>query len=569
MAEEEIGKPGEPSWPRVAALGAWTGTVVWFAECVAAAGVNASIGGFSVLLALRTPLARWGLAYLFVGALIGLTRLTPARMGGPLLGWIALVVLADAGVAPRWVSAILVLLAVLAIEGASRIWVIAGAHHGVGLTGLTVALALGSIGVPGESPRGEADAGPDVVLLVVDTLRADHVGSAGYGRDTTPNIDALAAEGLCFTAARSTSSWTLPSHASLFTGEPPSAHGAHASSPVLDGERETLAEAFDRRGYRTVGLSANAWVSGGTGLDRGFEQFEFLGADGITSQLLLPLVFSTPEDFGGRAITDAAIAAISDAADADERLFLFANYLEAHEPLGTLPEPELSRFSKAPLDPNLGRAWVRDMPLFWCLCSGDSGDLTCEDGRYRADSERIRGVVDRYDAGVAYVDARIGEIRRALVDAGRDRDTVFVVTSDHGEHLGEEGRLGHMVWLTDELVEIPLVVRYPAGIDAGTVDSKPIDLAGLHDWLLALAAGESLDREPVARAETHPHPPRQLSRWGSVFGCDFAPASVGRTLKVTPDERVEGELESRFQVDMPTTLTPETRAALEALGYIE
>lgn len=555
------------------------------------AGVNADIGGIALLVDLVTPLSRWGLGYLAVGALLGLARLTPLGRLGPLVGWLLLVALADEGVAPRWLSAALVLVAHTLPPLGVRLCKVGHRFpnralatntleneppdrrrslvQGWALLGLAVVLLLGSLptGVS-RPPIGVPGAGPNVVLVVVDTLRADHVGAYGYARPTTPAVDRLAAEGLRFEHARANASWTLPSHGSLFTGLLPSEHGAHAAHPTLGDGPATLAQAFDERGYRTVGLSANAWVSAGTGLDRGFERFHFLGADGISSQLLLPLVFSAPEDLGGRSITDHAVQAIADAARADEPLFLFANYLEAHEPLGTIPEPARSRFSEQPVDPGAGRRWVRELPLFWCACEADRDPLRCEDGLFRAPAPRVRQTIDQYDAGVAYVDARIGELRAALERVGQLDNTVFVVTSDHGEHLGEDGRLGHMVWLTEPLLRVPLVVRYPPALTPG-VEREPIDLAHLHDWLLALTAGTPLPPPPARLvAESHPHPAALRDRWGTLFQCDFGPAGLGRTRIHDKAGTVDG--------GAPVTdlapdgeLSPRTRAALEALGYLQ
>ncbi|MDP2310011.1 MAG: sulfatase [Pseudomonadota bacterium] len=569
--------------------GALVGLVLWALECGAIAALNAGVGGLSVLRALADDLAAWGLAYLLFGAAAGLLARTRAGPWGAGLPWLVLVALADPAVAPRAVYGVLVVVAVGAV------WALRGRAAGLrrGIV-VVVPLALVSLAVrvPEAPPlAGVAGPGPNVVLLVVDTLRRDHVGAYGYARDTTPHLDALAGQGVRFSRAWSTSSWTLPAHASLFTGLHPSVHGAIEAHPRLELGPATLAGALDRRGYRTVGLSANAWVSGGTGLDRGFERFAFLGDQGLVSQLLLPLCFARPPDLGGRALTKAATAAIEEAANAGEPLFLFVNYLEAHEPLGSLPEEALSRFSPTPLDPTLGRAWLRDMPRSWSRCTdGSVGELRCRDGLYRASPDRVRGVVDRYDAGIAYVDARIGEVWAAVERAGLDDDTLFVVTSDHGEHVGEDGRLGHMVWLDDALLEIPLVARFPRRFGPGTVDDTPVDLAWLHDWILASVDGAEPPRAPDPRAEVHPHAPTTIASWEALYGDDFGPAATLRRAvtngaesvrrdgeRVTTNAGAQATNEDIAWVDggadSPTPasdapIDPATLRALEALGYV-
>ncbi|MEZ4320868.1 MAG: sulfatase [Myxococcota bacterium] len=552
------------------AHGASLGLAIWGVEVVALTAGVLGIGGTSVLASLRTELATLGLGYLGLGAVSGVLVRSRLGLGGPVVLWCLLLLVADAGVVPRWMHALLVGLAVGLWLGWTRL----PARHTAWVPWTVGALLTGLALLPERAAPlvGVAGDRPDVILVVVDTLRADHVGHAGYGRDTTPVLDALARDGLRFTRARAASSWTLPSHASLFTGLDPAEHGAHAGHPRLDPGPRTLAEAFEDRGYRTLGLSANAWVSGGTGLDRGFDRFEFLGDDGLASQLLLALAIQRPTDLGGRRITDRAIDAMDAAAAANEPLFLFANLLEAHEPLGTLPHAERERFG--PVGADDGRRWMRDMPRFWCEGT-------------RADPERIRAVTDAYDAGVAYADARIGELIAAAKRNGRWDRTWLVVTSDHGEHLGEDGQLGHMVWLDDALLDIPLVVHGPGA--RGTVDT-PFPLSGLGAWLLAAVDGQVPPIPERAVSEVHPHPDGTVRAWGAVFGCDFAPAQVPRRAVMTADRTVwrHGDAVRTTQEGSERPATPDeagwvdgpfaepgapvdasTRRALETLGYVE
>ena len=543
-------------------MGAATGLTVWVLEVVVVALVNADVGGTAVLVELARPLSRWGLVYVGLGAVFGAASGPRFALAG--LPWVALALWADRSIAP--VGLYLLLVGIGALLG--PLW---GLRRGARWVLIPATLLLLLVARPRASmPAGDATQDrPDVVLIVIDTLRRDHVGAYGYARDTTPVLDALATTARQYTRARSTASWTLPAHASLFTGRTPSEHGATAANPVLS-PQPTLASHFADRGYRTVGLSTNGWVSGGTGLDQGFETFRFTGDDGVASQLLLALALTRPVDLGGSATTAGALEALAQPGP----VFLFLNYLEAHEPLGTLPHDDLHAFSDTPLDPTLGRVWIRDMARFWCACDGPAGELGCKDGHPVAPAARIRGSIDRYDAGIRYVDAQIGHVLEAL-----DDDTILVITSDHGELLGEyDGRLGHMVTLEPELIDVPLFLRAP-GIPPG-LDDTPISLADVPSLLLALADGKPLPtRDPWVVSESHPHQPAVVRTWETLFGCDCSPTQVHRRAvwngvsehrlsdPASPAPEAASLLTAPFADG--TDAVPDNVQALEALGYVQ
>jgi len=549
--------------------GALCGGLIWFGECALIALIATDLGGLSLLRDLAPALARWGLIYGAIGAVIGLS----ARWGRgiPLLIWLGLAALGPTAVLPAWVYFGPVLLGWGLALGLHRLSLRGRAVLGAGLGAALVLVAI----PPRPPPRaGRVQDAPHVLLIVADSLRADRLSPT-----LTPEIWSIAQQGQRFTAVRSTASWTLPAHASLFTGVLPSEHGAHATHPRLDGELPTLAERFAARGYRTVGLSANAWVSAGTGLDRGFDRFDFLGDRGIAEQLLLARWGGREADLGGAAITRQAQLELERASRDGVPLFLFINYLEAHEPLGSIPGE----------DPSLGRLWMRDMPRFWCACERDAGGLVCDRGLYRADPARVAEVIRRYDAGATYIDAQIGALRQTLVQAGQWDQSWLVFTSDHGEQLGEDGRLGHMVWLQPSLVDIPLVVHGP-GLPVG-IDSDTRSLMDLPGWLLASTAGTPPPPPaPGAIAESHPHARSKLDAWGAAFGCDFAPAAVPRRSAQLDGVRVLREANQiwaeangarreptpaeRARVSGPfdsgsAKVDAQTRQQLRAIGYVE
>jgi arylsulfatase A-like enzyme len=375
---------------------------------------------------------------------------------------------------------------------------------------LAAAIAAGALRSPGARPRalatGSAPAAPNVVLIVVDTLRRDHLSTYGYPRPTSPHIDRLAAEGVRFEHAYSTASWTLPAHASLFTGLYPSTHRTDTGSILLPGSLITLAQVLAARGYRTGGFSANPWVTAMNGFDRGFERFDYVGVRTVTGVFFLNLMGEgwrarrglAPADLGGEDVTDSLIRWTEDAGRSGAPFFAFANYMEAHEPYGSVPEPFFSAFVTAPLPATVGRQWVREAPLFLCssCVEGESGPegLQCTGGRWRVSAERRTAATALYDAGVLYVDHQIGRVVEALDRAGRRDDTLVVVTSDHGETLGERGQMGHGGLLYESVLEIPLIIRYPRLFPAGT---RMGEAASLVDLLPTIAAAAGAPAPPL------------------------------------------------------------------------
>src|SRR5262245_31766779 len=217
---------------------------------------------------------------------------------------------------------------------------------------------------------------PDVVLVVLDTVRAGSVSTYGYARPTAPALDALAAEGALFLDATSPSTWSLPSHASLFTGRYPSSHGAHGEHRFLDGRFPTLAEALARHGYETFCFTANAWISDGLGLTRGFgyQDISLLahGGAGCGFSFILRLLDGLglqETDKGGSLVAESFEAwARERPADGERPAFVFLNFIEAHFPYHQLPHDELCRFTNRPyaelraisVDLKIGRASCRE-----------------------------------------------------------------------------------------------------------------------------------------------------------------------------------------------------------------
>jgi arylsulfatase A-like enzyme len=321
---------------------------------------------------------------------------------------------------------------------------------------------------------------PDVVLVVLDTVRAANVSAYGYQRPTTPTLEALAAEGALFLDATSPSTWSLPSHASLFTGRFPSAHGAHAEHQFLDAEAPTLAQALRRSGYDTRCFTANAWISDGLGLTRGFAWQDASWKEGgagrsftFVHRLLDRLGFGV-DDKGGNTVVSRFEEWLEERPDGSRPVFVFLNFLEAHFPYHQLPEKFIAEFS------DRSRSELRQLSLDL---------LAAQFGGTPPDREEAVGPArDMYDAGILYSDHLLDRVVEALRRRGSLDRTILVVLSDHGELLAEHGSFfGHGASVYEPMIRVPLLVRFPPAIPAGVRVSDPVSTVGVYGTILDLA----------------------------------------------------------------------------------
>ena len=317
---------------------------------------------------------------------------------------------------------------------------------------------------------------PDVLVVVLDTARADRLHTFGHERDTSYQLDALAESGVVFEQAYTAGTWTWPGHAELFTGEPPWVSGARYAPPggtswvsPLDADLPTLATRMEAAGYDTVARSTNKLLHPDLGMMRGFGQATTHRTDGDT--------------------VEAARATISE--DRDKPLFLFVNVLVAHTPYFVVDGVPWSgqhraRITSAEGDPLASMRTEIDGALAVDAaqdCGGRKCAFAWSDGEIELTDE-LTVLTDLYDGGLVQADNAL----RALVQSwtGSGRQGVVIVTSDHGEFLGEHRMLLHQYVTHPAVLHVPLLVIAP-GYTPGQRHAAPVGLGDVYDSVLALA----------------------------------------------------------------------------------
>ncbi len=325
---------------------------------------------------------------------------------------------------------------------------------------------------------------PSVLLISLDTLRADHLGLYGYGRDTSPYLDRLARECLVFDRAYTPQPWTLVAHMSMLSGLEPEDHGVHSANVALSPEVPLVAERLAERGYFSVGLrSADCiWLDERYGFARGFDVYrEHSGpadAEGMLLETLAPLA------------PDRPVFAFVHLFDVHTKLF-DKGFRGFYDP----PEP----FDRAFLDDARERLAHVDCRKLW----EGHGTLTA------AEQEAM---VALYDGAIRFVDAELERIVEGWRESGLLERSLLVVTADHGEALGDHGLLDGHGGMFEEGLRVPLLVRFPDGFRAGEREQGLVSLIDLVPTILGEAglavepwrAGRSLrqapDPERVVRA---------------------------------------------------------------------
>ena len=334
---------------------------------------------------------------------------------------------------------------------------------------LLVMLALGMGCRRGETP-------PNIVLIVLDTTRSDRLSVYGHDEKTSPFLESFAGRGVRFEQAWSVSSWTLPSHATMFTGVHPDVHGATQENFSVSEDVQTLAERLKASGYQTAGFSNNPWVSHRVGLGRGFDHYSEMW-----------VVKKTREKTGRHATLDEIDAWMEQTLSKREPFFVFVNLIEPHLPY------------KPPVD--AGRHFFEDTDDYRRADRhfDAAGKLTVrhyrdEDPLSRREWRDLEGL---YEGELRRVDQITRKILKRL-EAVREGETVVIITADHGEHHNEHDHLGHVFSLYEPLVHIPMLISGP-GFASGAVRSEPVSLLDIAPTVLSLAGSSTEGMSDIGR----------------------------------------------------------------------
>lgn len=314
----------------------------------------------------------------------------------------------------------------------------------------------------------------NVLLIVMDTARRESFSVYGYPRKTSPQLERWAARGVVFDNAIANSSWTLPSHASMFTGRWCHEHEASFLDP-LDDRYPTLAEVLRDAGYRTSGFAANVTCARHSGLARGFQHYvdhpSLPSMIGIASPAArMTFLTALVRNRDAAAINEEFLSWL-DHKEPDKPFLTFLNYIDLHFPYA-VPDSRWDVYSQ--LEPSVRedyrRRWKRDPFHFWPTTR-----------------QEIQAALDTYDATVAYLDDQIGRLLDAMEDRGILDDTLVIITSDHGEHFGENGHFTHGTSLYRQTIDVPLMALFPDGTGAGERIRWPVGLEAIPstvvDWL--------------------------------------------------------------------------------------
>lgn len=371
--------------------------------------------------------------------------------------------------------------------------------------------------------HGGAEAPPNILLISIDTLRADHLGCYGHERSTSPNLDELAREGVLFERALSSSSWTLPAHTTMLTGLATSAHGVcddrlwtrtdRAGRPIpppLHGRY--VSELLERAGYHTAGFFTWKYLEAQFGFGPGFATWERVGhslfshpatgpefarlqaaGDVEAMKALAAAHPELPTEDGVPTATlavDRALAWLTAESETEAPFFLFLHLFDVHDPY-TPPPPYDALF-----DPDY------DGPI-------DGRRVTTQDSAVRGDMapRDLEHLIALYDGGVAWVDAELGRLLARLAQLGLAEHTLVIVTADHGEEFFEHGHKTHRRQLHMESIHVPLLMRWPGHLPRGERIAGTVGLVDIAPTICAaagVAAAEpmmGIDLGPIARGE--------------------------------------------------------------------
>jgi arylsulfatase A-like enzyme len=327
---------------------------------------------------------------------------------------------------------------------------------------LVLALALVPFSLQATVPlHRRADPGaPNILLISIDSLRADHLHCYGYPRATSPHLDALAAEGARFETVISPTSWTLPAHMTLLTSLPPEKHGVITNHLRLASGIETIPQHMQRSGYATAGFVSTTYLDGLYGFSRGFDVYDdytILRVAGAKSRKAVT----------SGMVADHAIRWVEQhsASSPQQPFFLFLHFFDVHYDYNP-PLPFARMFDRTYRGPATGNV-----------------DLV----RAGMQQRDVDHVVALYDGEIAWVDWNIGRVVAELRARGLLDNTIIAITADHGEEFLDHGQSGHFKTLYDEVLRVPLIIRYPKKVAAGRQVAGQVRLMDVAPTLFSLA----------------------------------------------------------------------------------
>lgn len=456
---------------------------------------TATFLGFSLFGIFSLPIGFFYLQRDLFGESVGL--FTP-RMMGAVLGLVAALLVFGlamgwalrrffSGDRERFCKPVVALIAFALIQGALvGMWLLAGRDAG---------------GEPLAEAPGEER--PNIVLVMNDTHRADHVGAYGGPEDLTPNLDGLARDGVVFENAFAQASWTRPSVCTILTGRYPSSHTATQKGSVLPDEITTLAEVMLQGGYETIGIATNYNLTPFFNVDQGFHDYRYLtpnlpfGSTDEQAKLIFVEVAKKiqtkfagkqerPEDYyvTGDVVSEMALERL-DLRDEDRPFFMFLSYMDVHDPYFRHPFDGYGISHRANPNPD------------------------------PEDEELVSEMKELYAGEVRYWDEQFGKLVDGLKKRGLYDETMILVVSDHGEEFGEHGGFWHGTTLYDEQLKIVFIAKYPDGEYAGTklqhwvrlLDVAPVLIDAAHldvpEEMQGTATPTAADRTPVYSEEDH------------------------------------------------------------------
>lgn len=434
----------------------------------------------------------------------------------------------------------------------------------------------------GYAQPNDAGSGPsNLILISIDTLRPDRLGTYGATAPTSPTLDELAATGVLYSNAAATSPWTLPSHASMLTGLYPNRHGLKERNHKLSDEIPTVASVLASTGFATVGIVNSAFLNETRGLNRGFESFHY-------EPEIARLGNVTVVRNAGPEITTRALDWLA-ARDA-RPFFMFLHYYDPHSDYA--PSREYRRMF---VDPYSG------------TIDGSTVQLRqAAEGQRRLTEEDVEHARQLYDAEIRQLDDALAELIRHLDESGLSGSTALVITSDHGEEFMEHGRMLHGRTYFEEVIDVPLILHgpgVPSGlrVDAlasltdvtptilGLLDVVPppglqgIDLSGdwssdvgpRHSFVVAEAAHENASGSIMIRDARYKLIYERLGARARLYDLERDPAERRDVASSSPEAlaRLMASLRAYEKTEnVPEAITKRSageEALLRRLGYLD